>query len=120
MNHSWISPRLALLALVLRATITTAISGEVDEFSKCVVLLRGQEMFSVNGVQAEVWLKVPNGTNPVYIPKWSNMGTGFFVADGTNCFLVTAKHVAMNMGGNPLATMRLEEKEPLVVPLVTL
>ena len=67
----------------------------------------------MNGTRYEVWWKNPN-TN-IFIPKLTKIsGSGLIVTNSSNvCFLITARHVAVNMTEECEIIMRGDQKEPL-------
>lgn len=91
LNRAILVLGVSLCAHLLRA-------GDVDSVSRSVVLLSDTVpvLEQVNGVTLEVGWKVP-GTN-VFIAKTRTItGTGLIIVSSNISYLVTAKHVAINM-----------------------
>ena len=65
----------------------------------------------INGIPYEVWLKNP--TNGMFIIKKNRItGTGLIVVSSNVCYLVTVKHVAVNMSSECEVIMGGENEEP--------
>ena len=82
-------------------------AGTIDEFSRSVVFLTASPpvMEDVNGTPCEVWLKLP-GTNGFVIKRKTIAGSGLIVISSNVAYLITAKHVAVEMGEDCDVIMR--------------
>jgi hypothetical protein len=91
-----------------------ACAGSIDDFSRSVVFLSDNKPVTeeMNGVRYEVWLKDPS-KNMFVTKKIRITGTGFIVASSNVSYLVTAKHVALDMSEESEIVMGGENKEPL-------
>ena len=94
---------------VFCATISLTALGSfaqtIEEVSKSVVYLRHDDIETFTETYAnqkrtlEVWLKLPE--TDVFRPKMSSKGgTGFLIGRASRYYLVTAKHVAVELGFN--------------------
>jgi len=100
-------PHVMLLTLSLFYLQGLQLSAQsLEELSTTVCYLEDRRPVteSINGKTEEVWLREPNSTN--YRPKLvTYTGTGFFVRGKKFGYLVTAKHLALNL--SPDSTIRV-------------
>lgn len=111
---------LLAISLVFFAGVQQANSQGLDQVSKAVVFLEHDSVETYSDARGtfEVWLKQPN-TN-LFFPKIvSTSGTGFLVGHGNNLYLVTAKHVAKNLGftDNDKFVTGLKDGKAAILPL---
>ncbi len=87
--------------------VAPTVAGTLDDLSASVVFLKDKVPIveSVNGEAFEVWLKHPR-SNIVLQKTLEVSGSGFFVGTERLVYLVTAKHVATNMGRNAEVSLR--------------
>lgn len=88
-------------------------AGDIDAFSRSVVFVSDNKPVTeeMNGLSYEVWLKNPS-SNVFVIKKIKVSGTGLIVISSNVCFLVTAKHVAMDMSPECEIVMGGENEHP--------
>lgn len=93
-------------------------AGTLDDLAVSVVFLKDKVpiMESVNGEAFEVWLKHPR-SNIVLQKTLEVSGSGFLVGTERLVYLVTAKHVATNMGRNAEVSLRGGDGKPATLRL---
>ena len=107
-----------VLALVFLGTLSfcQAANGQgVSEVFQTVAFLQGKgevERAPIDGVEHEIWLKAPGEAQPHPYRKTTS-GTGFFVAKGSEIYLVTAEHVARSLKYDVRVTVHGAEDKPL-------
>lgn len=96
-------------------------AGTIDGFCESVVFLNHNEPLieTLNGVQYEVWLKIP-GSNVLTAKIIQKAGSGLIVISSGMAYLATAKHVAMDLTEDFEIIMRGGHREPLHLSLVSL
>lgn len=113
-----------LLIIALTGCVIARIQAQnLDEISKTVVFLRHDFVETVSNEKGtfEVWLKLPN-TNAFFPKITSVSGTGFLVGHSNHLYLVTAKHVASDIGftENDKIIIGLQNGKSLQLPLAAL
>src|SRR5262245_42253863 len=95
---------------------------DLDDLEGAVVMLRSAHpvVRNVNGKDYEVWLKNPETGEFVQPPPRVPAGTGFLVTGKKGHFLVTAGHIASDMGTNCIVTVRGSDNLPLDINLIDL
>lgn len=98
--------------------VAPTVAGTLDDLSASVVFLKDKVPIveSVNGEAFEVWLKHPR-SNIVLQKTLEVSGSGFFVGTERLVYLVTAKHVATNMGRNAEVSLRGGDGKPATLRL---
>jgi len=112
-----ISRRVLTLQLLLLLS-RVAPAGTLDDLSTTLVHLKGDVAMTeaINGIPFEVWLKIP-GTN-AWLPKRTTMaGTGFFVSSAKLLYLVTAKHIALQINEDFSATVSTNRTQPTTLKI---
>lgn len=96
----------------------STVAGTLDDLAGSVVFLKDKVpiMESVNGEAFEVWLKHPR-SNIVLQKTLEVSGSGFLVGTERLVYLVTAKHVATNMGRNAEVSLRGGDGKPVTLRL---
>jgi len=111
-----------MLAFLVTATSTQRCKGGVlDDLEGSVLLLRDKVPVKevVNGTEFEVWLRDPR-VNAVLQKTFDVSGSGFLVASERVGYLVTAKHVATNMGRSCGVSLRGAEGKTVTLTLSAL
>jgi hypothetical protein len=102
------------LIFIVHFCTVIARAGEIDTISRSVVFLSDNKpVIEVeNGVPYEVWLKNPTN-NSFIIKKTTVSGSGLIVVSSNIAYLVTAKHVALEMSQDCEMIMGGDKEEPL-------
>lgn len=112
------------LRIVLILICFFSISREVwpqaaHDVFPAVVFLQGHQgvkKTTINGREVEVWIKDKTQKYPVPL-NLSSSGTGFFVSNGPNLYIVTASHVANRIPFVAKATLYGPNDKPLTYDL---
>jgi hypothetical protein len=113
--------RTASLVVLVAFLAVQAGAGQIwtiAELSVAVVYLHRSEPARIldDGVMKEVWLKGPDDPSPR--PHLiTQSGTGFLVSEGAHLYLVTAAHVAKEMGPGSQVTLAGTNDTPITMPL---
>src|SRR5262245_20478078 len=99
-------------ALLLLAALSARAQSDLHIMEGSVVRFQGKVPVTENidGVDYEIWLKHPTNQAP-FQKQATIFGSGFFV-HGNLIYLVTAKHVALKMGGDATITFRGSNEQP--------
>jgi hypothetical protein len=113
--------RITAAAFVLALVATQVAANQIwtiTELSVSVVYIHRSETARIldEGVMKELWLKGPADSSPQ--PHLiTHSGTAFLVADSTYLYLVTAAHVAKEMGPTSKATLAGANDTPQTLPI---
>ena len=87
----------------------------MNEVFQTVGFLQGKgeiERAQIDGVEHEIWLKVPGDKQP-HPHRKTTFGTGFFVRKGSQIYLITAEHVAKDLKHEVKVTVHGAGDKPL-------